>query len=340
LLIKKMNNSFDTEKVWNFKKLFLDEIKKNGGWVNSHAHADRAYTMNPNKLDIYKDHSLIEKWDLIDEVKKNATVDDYYKRIAMATEVMIEQGVTAFGTFVDSDSVCEDRAIKAALKAKKEYKDQIQIVLAHQPIKGLFGDNKQEKYWFEAAVDSVDILGGLPKRDKVYSNKWGEHIDLLFEIAKKKNKMVHVHVDQFNDPSEIETEELCDKTIEHRMQGKVVAIHGISIAAHTKEYRDRLYKKMVNAEVMMIACPVAWIDSKRSEELLPFHNALTPIDEMIPAGVTVALGTDNICDFMVPFCDGDMWQELMLMATGNRYMEIDELVKVATVNGRKVLGIN
>lgn len=89
----------------------------------------------------------------------------------------------------------------------------------------------------------------------------------------------------------------------------------------------------------MISCPVAWIDSKRTETLMPFHNSLTPIDELVPAGITVALGTDNICDYMVPFCDGDMWLELSLLFTGCRFTDIDEIVKIATSNGRKVLGI-
>ena len=45
--------------------------------------------------------------------------------------------------------------------------------------------------------------------------------------------MVHVHVDQQNLTSEKETELLVNKTIEHDMQGKVVGIHGISIATHS-----------------------------------------------------------------------------------------------------------
>src|SRR6185437_5441380 len=169
--------------------------------------------------------------------------------------------------------------------------------------------------------------------------KGEEHINILLETGKKYNKMVHVHVDQFNTITDTETELLADKTIEYGMQGKVVAIHGISIGAHPKAYRQKIYKKMKKADLMMIACPIAWIDTKRSETLQPFHNSITPVDELVEAGVTVALGTDNICDYMVPFCDGDMWQELLLLATGNRFLEIEELIKIATTNGRKALGI-
>lgn len=322
---------------WNYKRLILDEIKKHGGWVNAHAHIDRAFTINPDSLDVYKNHSLEEKWDLVDAVKKNATVNDYYDRISAGIEVMLEQGVTAVGSFIDVDPVCEDRAIKASIKAREHYKKDITIKFINQTLKGVI--EKDARKWFDVAAEYVDIIGGLPKRDERDYGKGSEHIDILLETAKKYKKMVHVHVDQFNVPEDTETELLCDKTIEHGMEGQVVAIHGISISSHPKEYREMLYKKMKKANMMMIACPIAWIDSKRSERVMPFHNSLTPIDELVPRGITVALGTDNICDYMVPFCDGDMWIELTLLMTGCRFPDIDEVVKIASDNGRKVLGI-
>ena len=120
----------------------------------------------------------------------------------------------------------------------------------------------------------------------------------------------------------------------------MVAIHGISIAAHSRAYRQRLYKLMKEADVMMIACPTAWIDTPRSEMIGPMHNSLTPVDEMVPAGITVALGTDNVSDAMVPWNAGDMWHELTTLATGCRFDYFDELVQIATVNGRRALGID
>lgn len=333
----KENSSINPETIWNFKRLLLQEIKENGGWVNCHAHADRAFTINPDTLDIYKKHTLEEKWDLVDVVKKNASVEDYYKRVSMALEVLIAQGVSALGSFVDVDPVCEDRALKGALKAREHYKDQIEVKLMTQTLKGVI--NKEARKWFDIGAEAVDIIGGLPKRDERDYGKGAEHMDILLETGKKYNKMVHVHVDQFNTVEDKETELLCDKTIEHGMQGKVVAIHSISLGAHPKDYRDKVYQKLKKAGVMVIACPIAWIDSRRKEVLQPFHNSLTPVDEMVPAGITVALGTDNICDYMVPFCDGEMWQELLLLATGCRFLEIEDLVKIATVNGRKAIGL-
>lgn len=323
---------------FSFKPLILEAIKKNGGWVNAHAHADRAFTMNPDSLEMYSDHTLEEKWDLVDSLKKDATEEEYYERFSRAFEVMINNGVTVLGSFVDVDPVCELRAIKAGLRAREHYKRELMVKFATQTLKGLVG--KEPRYWFDKGAEMVDIIGGLPKRDeRDFGAGFGaKHLDILLETGKRLGKLVHVHVDQFNTPYDVETELLCDKTVEHGMEGKVVAIHGISIAAQKKVDRMRIYEKMRKADIAIIACPMAWIDSPRRDDQLPVHNSLTPIDELIPAGVTVAMGTDNICDFMVPFCDGDMWQELSVLSAGTRYTNIDELVKVATTNGRKVLG--
>ena len=323
--------------VWNFSKLLQNEIKKKGGWVNAHVHADRAFTINPDKLDVYRKHTLEEKWDIVDELK-NASVDQYYQRVSMALELMIKQGVTAVGSFIDVDPVCEDRAIKGALKARGHYKNQITVKFINQVLKGVI--NPQARKWFDIAAEYVDIIGGLPKRDERDYGKGKEHLDILMSTAKKLGKMVHVHVDQFNTPKDRETELLAKKTLQYGMQGKVVAIHCISLAAHPKTYRQKIYLKLKKAGIMVIACPTAWIDSQRSEVLQPFHNSLTPVDELIPAGITVALGTDNLADYMVPFCDGNMWGELKLLATGCRFIDIDALVDIATVNGKKVLGIS
>ena len=89
--------------VRSFKTFIRDEIIKKGGWVNAHAHADRAFTMTPEKIGIYHNSNLQQKWDLVDEVKRTSSVDDYYARFCQSIELMISQGVTAFGRFVKTE---------------------------------------------------------------------------------------------------------------------------------------------------------------------------------------------------------------------------------------------
>ncbi|WP_185856426.1 amidohydrolase family protein [Blattabacterium cuenoti] len=317
----------------NPKKIFIEKIKQKGGWVNAHAHLDRAYTLTKKNFQ-YSYSSLEKKWYLVDEMKRLATEEDIYIRMEKALEYFLKQGTQALCTFIDVDEIIEDRALKAAKKLIKNYGNSIQIRFANQVLKGVL--EKKSKYWFDQSIEFVDIVGGLPAKD---SGREDEHLDILLKTAKKNGKLVHVHVDQFNTSEEKETEKLAKKTIEYGMQGKVVAIHSISLAAHTLKYRYKIYKLMKEANLMVISCPIAWIDHTRSERLTPTHNSITPVDEMVPEGITVAFGTDNICDIYKPFSDGNLWIELRVMLEACHYYDIDHLVQIATENGLRVLGL-
>ena len=95
-----------------------------GGWVNTHAHADRAYTLSPDVLEMRRTCTLQQKWDALDALKRNSTEEDFYRRFSMFFENQIAQGVSALATFVDIDPQSEDRAIKAGLRARKQAAEQ------------------------------------------------------------------------------------------------------------------------------------------------------------------------------------------------------------------------
>lgn len=322
------------DEYMNPKDLVLEKIKEKGGWVNTHAHLDRAFSLEGTSFS-YTNSYLKEKWHLVDDMKQRATVDIIYDRMRRALDHFLEQGTQAVGTFIDVDNIIKDRSIQAARKIKEAYAGEIEIRFANQVLKGVIDSNARE--WFDLSAEFVDIIGGLPAKD---FGKEDEHLDVLLSTAKKNGQLVHVHVDQFNTDEEKETEQLALKTIEHGMEGKVTAVHSISVAAHPKKYRQELYKLINKADLSVISCPTAWIDHNRTERLSPSHNSVTPVDEMIPAGITVAFGTDNINDIYKPFSDGDLWTELRVMLEACHYYDIEELSNIATINGKKVLGLD
>ena len=68
------------------------------------------------------------------------------------------------------------------------------------------------------------------------------------------------------------------------------------------------------------------------------HNAITPVEELIENELIVAIGSDNIHDIYKPYSDGNMATELRVMLEATHFYNIDELVKIATTNGRKIIG--
>jgi len=317
----------------NLRDKLENQIKLNGGWVNTHAHFDRAFSLDEDSVKhIYSE--LQKKWSIVDTLKRSSSVEDIFLRMQKATELMVSQGCQAFGSFIDVDEAIEDKAIFAAEMLRSKWDDKIKMKFVNQTLKGVI--DKDAKYWFDKSLDFVDIIGGLPAKDAGNEEK---HLDIILQAGKRLNKRVHVHVDQFNTSQESETELLAKKTIQWGMEGMVTAIHSISVGAHIKEKRQDIYRLMKEADLSVISCPIAWIDHPRTELLAPSHNSITPVDEMIEWGIKVAIGTDNINDVYKPFGDGDMWTEIKVLLEACKIYNVDVLSEIATKNGLQVLGL-
>jgi cytosine deaminase len=313
-------------------KSLKQSIDLRGGFVNAHSHLDRANTAQYFSKDEKYQH-LKDKWLLVDKIKKMSLYSDYKDRINLALDEQKRMGTSLICSFVDIDSVVSTKAIIAASEIARERED-IKLIIACQTLKGVLDETS--KMLILNSIHRIDVIGSLPGADK---GRESEHLDIVMNWSKKYNKRLHVHVDQLNNPEEKETELLARKTIEHGLEGKVSAVHSISLACHPKKYRKEVYNICKDANLSFIACPSAWIDHPRSEVLMPFHNAITPVDELLEFGFTVAIGSDNIQDVYKPYCNGDMFFELRMLLEACKIYDEDVLVDISTKNGKTVLGV-
>ena len=186
-----------------------NKIIEAGGFVNAHAHLDRANTANYfSKEEQYE--LLEEKWKLVDRIKGKSDYWTYKVRIGDAVTDQIKKGVSAICTFVDVDNITSSKAYIAAREISEERKSEITLLTAMQTLKGVLDPNVQVV--MRNAAAGVNIIGSLPGADK---GREDEHIDWVMNAAKRYKKRVHVHVDQLNTQKEKETEWLARKTIEH-----------------------------------------------------------------------------------------------------------------------------
>jgi cytosine/creatinine deaminase len=319
---------------WDLKTQLLEAIKANGGFVSCHAHLDKAFYITKEELS----RSMVDmemKWHMSDDIKRNSTPQEVEDRIRTGLDIFINQGSRLCASFIDSYDAVGHKNIDAALKIKAEYKDKIDFKLLTQPLGGL--NDKAARDLYEAITAKADIAGGLPSKDRPNDD---ENYDHLFTIAKNLNKPVHVHIDQENNPNERDTEKLINYTIKHGYQGRVTAVHAISVSAQPKEYRKEIYKKMADAGISVVVCPAAGLSMRQLDEFTaPVHNSLANVPEMLEAGILVGMGADNINDYYQPFIDGDMYTEMRILQEACRYYNFEELVKIASENGKKILNI-
>jgi cytosine/creatinine deaminase len=316
---------------WDLQAMLRKKIAENGGIVSCHAHFDKAYVISPETLAMTLEHMEV-KWDLWKKVKAGYTHANLIERMSISAENMIAQGCKVTRTNIDVDNTVGMMCVEAALEVKEKYADQIEIQLCSQVLEGAMSPEARE--WIEKAAPHVDLLGGLPSRDRP---KQGEHLDYIFEMAKKLGKTVDVHIDQNNDPEERDTELLARKVIEHGLQGRVNAVHACSLAAQPNDYMLEVIKLIKEADMSVIVCPRAMLDGvQMRDKMAPVHNSIAPVPQLVEAGVNVCLGVDNVADYFCPFIDGNVFDELLFLIETCRYYDVDELVKIATTNGRKV----
>lgn len=318
-----------------FEQEVRERVAMNGGFCNTHAHLTRALTVNSENLSTAK-LLLQEKWRLVQELKKNTSVDGICYRLKKVIDMQINQGITSLLTFLDVDEYSQTKDLEAFKKVKEMYRGKIKIFSANQTLSGVL--EKDANKWFSVGAEQCDFIGSLPAKDK---GKESDHLDVVFKTAKgvSRNfiKPVHIHCDQNNTSREKETELILDKIVEHGMEGKVTLVHCISLNCHPKEYRNMIYERIAKTNTNVICCPKIWLDAPRSEELTPTHNSITPVDEMLQHDINVGIGTDNISDILGPFNNGDMFDEVKTLALCLRLYQMDTLVQLATTNGRKIL---
>jgi len=303
--------------------LHLSNLK----WVCHHLHIDKSKSMNVNLLKESEVH-MKNKWQLMQDIKKNYVEKDVKKKMLATTTNLYNQGCSQMRTFIDVDHIVGLKLLDYALDLKSYWKQyNVDLQIGTQLLNGL--DNKEDVNLFYQASELVDFIGCLPSRDINPS----KHLEIVFDRALELNKPVEAHLDQCNIPSEKETELFCDFVDKYNYQGKARAIHCISLACHPLNYQKKIAQRLYNLDIGVIVCPSAAISmTQHSEYEAPIHNSIAPLNILLNEGVNVGLGVDNVEDIFMPFCDGDLIFELRLLAESARIYNPDILETIATNN--------
>ena len=294
-------------------------------WVCHHLHIDKSKSMNVNLLNESEVH-MKNKWQLMQNIKKNYVEKDVKKKMLSTTTILYNQGCSQMRTFIDVDNIVGLRLLDYAIDLKSYWKQyNVDLQIGTQLLNGL--DNKEDIALFYKASELVDFIGCLPSRDINPS----KHLEIVFSRALELNKPVEAHLDQCNIPSEKETELFCDFVEKYNYQGRSRGIHCISLACHPLDYQYKIAERLYKLNIGVIICPSAAISMTQHNELIaPIHNSIAPVKVLLENNVKIGLGVDNVQDIFVPFCDGDLQFELRLLAEAERIYDINTLINIAS----------
>ena len=325
----------------SFEQLVRDEVKKLGGWVNAHAHIDRAYTMD-NK---YFEHADMDPWEVANYplTVKQSVVGNVHEGAAFTTESLkvrmsrvleksIAFDVATLSTAIDTTADIGTRGLETALELKNEYDGRIVFNIGAYPIFG-FKDSRPERWdiFVEGAM-MADFIVTLPERDAKEDHiGFKEHFRRVLNLANQLKKDVHFHVDQTNDPEENGTETLIEAVRWLQPNIKIWAVHALSVASYDEWRFNRLVEGLQETGIGIIVCPNATLSNRQNRNIdVPMHNSITRVLEFCLADIPVMFGTDNIEDYLCPENTPDMYDEIKTAARALRFYNASTWAKLAT----------
>lgn len=305
------------------------------GLVESHIHLDKALIADrlPNKSG-----TLAEAIQVTGKLKPTFTKEDVEERAKKALMMLVKNGTTHIRTHSEFDPSQGFTGFKTVMKLKEEFKDLIDIQVVAFPQEGIFKAVGTEEMMYQAMEMGADVVGGIPYNDTPAK----EHIDLVFEIAKKYNKPIDFHQDFKDDAEGITIQYVCEKTIQEGYQGRVSVGHLTSLGALPKEKLQPIIELINKAKVSVMSLPATDLHLGARKDEYNVRRAVTPVRALRDGGVNVCLATNNIRNAFTPYGNGDLMQIAMLAIPVSHLGGADDLPTVLpmiTENPAKALGL-
>jgi cytosine/creatinine deaminase len=327
--------------------------EERGGLVNAHSHLDIAYILDlpgvAARLGRYVGGNVARSGELplrtkIDELDVLLRQSDEHaatlgERIRRAVADFQAQGCRAARTCFTVGTELATGPLEEAAAIRDDLRGSFTLQLAALPLRSLAAPAEFRHFSQVCGSGLIDVVGALPQGES--GDKRG-YLDRLLDLAAGLDKPIEVHVDEYLAADERETQTLAAAAAAARARGYargVAAVHAITLAAHPPDYRKRVAAQLAEADVAVVTCPRAAISMQDLNTPTYLHNAIAPIRDLLDAGVTVAIGTDNIRDIFVPLSGGSLAEEADFLAEATRIYDLERLAGLAASGGAAVLGL-
>lgn len=309
-------------------------------FIDPHIHLDKILIS-----EVVRDNvsgTLTEAIEIIWEKKRNYTIEDIINRANRVIEWAVKNGTTKLRTHVDVDTIGKLIPTEAMLKVKEMNKNLVDLQIVAFPQEGIIQDPGTKELMDEAMKMGADVVGGMPYNEMTYDDSKA-HIDFCFELAKKYDADIDMHVDETDDDTARTLEYYAAKTIKEGWEGRVTACHTCALAAYNPYYAAKVISLVKKAQMNMITNPATNLMLQGRLDQQPIRRGITRVKELLAAGVNVAYGQDCIKDTFYPtFGQADLLEVGQLLAHAAHLSmphEVEKVFDMPTINSAKILRI-
>ena len=320
----------------------VEEVNASGhlttpSFVEPHIHLDKALTASrarENASNVFEESIAIMR-----EVKRAYTIEDVADRATRVIHWLVGHGVTLVRSYVDVDTIVGLTALEGVLAARDRCRRLAYVEVIAFPQEGIWCDPGCDELMRQAMERGADVVGGMPFAEMIGSDS-ARHVDFVFELARRHDRDVQMHVDESDDPGARTLHMSAVAAIKAGWHGRVTADHVTALAAYDDNYAAQVIALVARARMSVVVLPTKLMrGGVRDKE--PRRRGITRVKDLLAAGVNVAYGQDVIQDGFLPvFGTGDPLQVGFLLAFAAQFSSragIETLYDMATVNGARIM---
>src|SRR5262249_59927571 len=125
------------------------------------------------------------------------------------------------------------------------------------------------------------------------------HTDVVFELARRFDRDIQMHVDETDDPGARTLHYYAVKAVREGWTGRVSADHVTALAAYDDNYAARVIGLVARAGMNVVTLPTKLMRGGLRDRQ-PRRRGITRVQELLDAGVNVTYGQDVIQDGFLP----------------------------------------
>ena len=246
-------------------------------------------------------------------LKKDMPLDDLVRRASIALDTAISYGVQWFRSHIDIDRTAQLNLLRGNVAVQEKFKDLIDIQLIAFPQMGMARDPQIIDLMWQAMEEGAGIVGGMPHAEKDMDDA-GRHIEIAFEMAKKHDADIDMHIDETDNPYWHSLELLADQTIANGWHGRVSAGHCCAMSAWDDPMAERIIAKVAEAQINVITmAPINLMLEGRGDSH-PKRRGIARVKELMEAGVNVSCGQDDLQNMFYSYGNMDPLEVALITA--------------------------
>jgi cytosine deaminase len=273
-------------------------------FVNAHLHLDKVYTLpllGDRAIGQYTGAGMARARTAIDTAR---AVKLHYRREMLLPNVRralyeaVRHGTLYIQAFVDVDTTAQLEGLHAVLTAREEFRHLLDITVVAFPQDGILRDPGAAELCEQALDLGADVVGGIPWIEHSQQDA-REHVEWACALAARRGQRVAMLVDDAGDRSLHTTQMLAEAMLRHGLAGRGTACHARATGLYSEPELQTLIGLAKRVRLGFVSDP---------------HTGplALPVDRFAQAGLTVALGQDDIEDGYYPYGRNNMLEVAFL----------------------------